>query len=386
MKNLNQPFSALVVLAVTVVAALLTPQAEATRIKDISALSAARPNQLLGYGLVVGLQGTGDGKDISFTIQTLRETLARMGTSVDGPLSSYDLDPVSVKDFKVENVAAVMVTAELPAFAKPGQKIDVNVAAIAKAKSLRGGVLLMTRMRGPDGQTYAVAQGPLAASGFTADAAGSSVAVGVATSARIPGGALVEREVEGPLNVGEFVTLNLTAPDFATSARVMQAINAQFGDGTAAAVDAVSIKVRAPMAPDARVAFVGLLEEIDVDAAEPPARVVVNSRTGTVVISRNVIVKAAAVSQGDISVTVDATNEVSQPGPFAPNNAQTTPVQNAQITVTEDSKNMVLFKPGAELRQIVNAVNEIGASPTALISILEALQRAGALQAELIVI
>jgi flagellar P-ring protein precursor FlgI len=367
MKNLNQPFSALVVLAVTVVAALLTPQAQATRIKDISALSAARPNQLLGYGLVVGLQGTGDGKDISFTIQTLRETLARMGTSVDGPLSSYDLDPVSVKDFKVENVAAVMVTAELPAFAKPGQKIDVNVAAIAKAKSLRGGVLLMTRMRGPDGQTYAVAQGPLAASGFTADAAGSSVAVGVATSARIPGGALVEREV-------------------ATSARVMQAINAQFGDGTAAAVDAVSIKVRAPMAPDARVAFVGLLEEIDVDAAEPPARVVVNSRTGTVVISRNVIVKAAAVSQGDISVTVDATNEVSQPGPFAPNNAQTTPVQNAQITVTEDSKNMVLFKPGAELRQIVNAVNEIGASPTALISILEALQRAGALQAELIVI
>jgi flagellar P-ring protein precursor FlgI len=385
MKLSEKTCSAVVALVITVVSVLL-PTAEAARIKDIAALSAARPNQLLGYGLVVGLQGTGDGKDISFTIQTLRETLARMGTSVDGPLSSYDLDPVSVKDFKVENVAAVMVTAELPAFAKPGQKIDVNVAAIAKAKSLRGGVLLMTRMRGPDGQTYAVAQGPLAASGFTADAAGSSVAVGVATSARIPGGALVEREVEGPLNAGDFVTLNLTAPDFATSARVMQAINNQFGDGTAAAVDAVSIKVRAPTTPEARVAFVGLLEELDVDAAEPPARVVVNSRTGTVVISRNVIVKAAAVSQGDISVTVDATNEVSQPGPFAPNNAQTTPVQNAQITVTEENKNMVLFKPGAELRQIVNAVNEIGASPTALISILEALQRAGALQAELIVI
>jgi flagellar P-ring protein precursor FlgI len=385
MKLSEKTCSAVLALVVTVVSVLL-PTAEAARIKDIAALSAARPNQLLGYGLVVGLQGTGDGKDISFTIQTLRETLARMGTSVDGPLSSYDLDPVSVKDFKVENVAAVMVTAELPAFAKPGQKIDVNVAAIAKAKSLRGGVLLMTRMRGPDGQTYAVAQGPLAASGFTADAAGSSVAVGVATSARIPGGALVEREVEGPLNAGDFVTLNLTAPDFATSARVMQAINNQFGDGTAAAVDAVSIKVRAPTTPEARVAFVGLLEELDVDAAEPPARVVVNSRTGTVVISRNVIVKAAAVSQGDISVTVDATNEVSQPGPFAPNNAQTTPVQNAQITVTEENKNMVLFKPGAELRQIVNAVNEIGASPTALISILEALQRAGALQAELIVI
>lgn len=371
--------------AITLMGAWPKP-VEAARIKDIAALSAARPNQLLGYGLVVGLQGTGDGKDISFTIQTLRETLARMGASVDGPLSSYDLDPTAVKDFKVENVAAVMVTAELPAFAKPGQKIDVNVAAIAKAKSLRGGVLLMTRLRGPDGETYAVAQGPLAASGFTADAAGSSVAVGVSTSARIPGGALVEREVEGPLNVGEFVTLNLTAPDFATSARVMQAINNQFGEGTAASVDAVSVKVRAPMSPDARVAFVGLLEELDVDAAEPPARVVVNSRTGTVVISRNVLVKAAAVSQGDISVTVEATNEVSQPGAFAPPNAQTTPVQNAAITVTEDSKKMVLFKPGAELRQIVNAVNEIGASPTALISILEALQRAGALQAELIVI
>lgn len=377
---------------ITILTASLTllgawPKAvEAARIKDIAALSAARPNQLLGYGLVVGLQGTGDGKDISFTIQTLRETLSRMGASVDGPLSSYDLDPTAVKDFKVENVAAVMVTAELPAFAKPGQKIDVNVAAIAKAKSLRGGVLLMTRLRGPDGETYAVAQGPLAASGFTADAAGSSVAVGVSTSARIPGGALVEREVEGPLNVGEFVTLNLTSPDFATSARVMQAINNQFGEGTAASVDAVSVKVRAPMAPDARVAFVGLLEELDVDAAEPPARVVVNSRTGTVVISRNVLVKAAAVSQGDISVTVEATNEVSQPGAFAPPNAATTPVQNAAITVTEESKKMVLFKPGAELRQIVNAVNEIGASPTALISILEALQRAGALQAELIVI
>ena len=366
------------------VAVFVSAPVHAERIKDIAALAAARPNQLMGYGIVVGLQGTGDGKDISFTIQTLRETLARMGSSVDGPLSSYDLDPETVKDFKIENAAAVMVTAELPAFAKPGQKIDVNVAAIAKAKSLRGGVLLMTRMRGPDGQTYAVAQGPLAASGFSADAAGSSVAVGVSTSARIPGGALVEREVAGPLNVGENVTLNLTAPDFANSARVMQAINEKFGSGTAEAVDAVSVRVKAPANSDARVAFVGMREELEINAAEPPARVVVNSRTGTVVISRNVRVSAAAVSQGDITVTVDATNEVSQPAPFS--QGQTTPVQNAQVKVTEDKKNMVLFKPGAELRQIVNAVNEIGASPTALISILEALQRAGALRAELIVI
>jgi flagellar P-ring protein precursor FlgI len=359
-------------------------EAKAERIKDISSLAAARPNQLLGYGLVVGLQGTGDGKDISFTIQSLREMLGRLGASVDGPLSSYDTDPTAVKDFKVENVAAVMVTAELPAFSKPGQKIDVNVAAIAQASSLRGGVLLMTRLRGPDGETYAVAQGPLAASGFSADAAGSSVAVGVSTSARIPGGALVEREVEGPLNYGDSVVINLKEPDFATSARVMQAINQEFGDGTAESIDAVAVRVRAPAAPDARVAFIGMLEELEVQAADPPARVVVNSRTGTVVISRNVRVAAAAVSQGDITVTVSATNDVSQPLPFS--EGETTPVQNAEITVSEDNKKMVLFQPGAELRSIVNAVNEIGASPTAMISILEALQRAGALRAELIVI
>ena len=380
----NRWFNFFAVLLISLLSTAFVP-AEAARIKDIAALSAARPNQLIGYGLVVGLQGTGDGKDISFTIQTLRETLARMGASVDGPLSSYDLNPTAVKDFKVENVAAVMVTAELPVFAKPGQKVDVNVAAIAKAKSLRGGLLLMTRMRGADGQTYAVAQGPLAASGFSADAAGSSVAVGVSTSARIPGGALVEREVEGPLNVGDHVTLNLISPDFATSARIMKAINNQFGEGTAASTDAVSVKVRAPTAPEDRVAFVGMLEELEVDASEPPARIVVNSRTGTVVISSNVRVKAAAVSQGDITVTVDATNEVSQPEPFS-RGGTTTPIQNAQVAIDEENKKMVLFKPGAELRQIVNAVNEIGASPTALISILEALKQAGALQAELIVI
>ena len=384
MKISAQLRTACAVFLLSLSSAAIAP-AEAARIKDIAALSAARPNQLIGYGLVVGLQGTGDGKDISFTIQTLRETLARMGASVDGPLSSYDLDPTAVKDFKVENVAAVMVTAELPAFAKPGQKVDVNVAAIAKSKSLRGGLLLMTRMRGADGATYAVAQGPLAASGFSSDAAGSSVAVGVSTSARIPGGALVEREVEGPLNVGDHVTLNLAAPDFATSARIMKAINARFGEGVAAAVDAVSVKVRAPLAPEARVAFVGMLEELEIETSEPSARVVVNSRTGTVVISSNVRVKAAAISQGDITVTVEATNEVSQPEPFS-RNGVTTPIQNAEVTVSEDNKKMVLFKPGAELRQIVNAINEIGASPTALISILEALKQAGALQAELIVI
>lgn len=360
------------------------PLSYADRIKDVATLAGARPNQLVAYGLVVGLQGTGDGKDISFTIQSLRETLTKFGVPLDGPLSSYDVDRTRANDLKIENVAAVMVTAELPPFAKPGQRIDVNVAAVARASSLRGGVLLMTPMRGVDGQIYALAQGPLTVPGVNAAAAGAAVSVGVATSARIPGGALVEREVPGQFQSSDFVVLNLANPDFATSSRVMNVINTMFGANTAESIDSVSIRVRAPKSTHERVAFVGLLEELEVDIAEPPARVVVNSRTGTVVISSNVRVTAAAVTHGDITVTVDATNEVSQPAPFS--QGETTPVQNANITVEQERKNMVLFQPGVELRQIVNAVNEIGAPPTALISILEALQRAGALRAELIVI
>lgn len=364
--------------------ALMIPQAHAERIKDIAQLAASRPNQLLGYGIVVGLQGTGDGKDLPFTVQTLRDTLKRLGSSLDGPLSSYDINPATITDVKIENVAAVMITAELPAYSKPGQRIDVNVAAVGKAKSLRGGVLLMTRLRGPDGQTYAIAQGPLAASGFSADAAGSSVAVGVATSARIPGGALVEKEVQGPLNAGSSVMLNVNDADFSTTARIVDAINQKFGIGTAQAMDAVSIKVNAPIDPDQRVAFVGMIEDMNVESAEPPARVVVNARTGTVVISRQVQVTAAAVSQGDITVKIDTQNDVSQPGALSGGTTQA--VQNAQVNIKEDKRKMALFKPGTELRDIVNAVNEIGASPMSLISILEALQKAGALHAELVVI
>jgi flagellar P-ring protein FlgI len=363
---------------------LLSTVAQADRIKDLAQLAASRPNQLLGYGIVVGLQGTGDGKDLPFTVQTLRDTLKRLGSSLDGPLSSYDINPATITDVKIENVAAVMITAELPAYAKPGQRIDVNVAAVGKAKSLRGGVLLMTRLRGPDGQTYAIAQGPLAASGFSADAAGSSVAVGVATSARIPGGALVEREVQGPLNAGAAVMMNVNNADFSTTAKIVDAINKKFGAGTAQAMDAVSIKVAAPIDPDQRVAFVGMIEDMNVEAGEPPAKVVVNSRTGTVVISRQVQVTAAAVSQGDITVKIDTQNDVSQPGPFS--QGTTTPVQNSAVNIKEDRRKMALFKPGTDLRDIVNAINDIGATPMSLISILEALQKAGALHAELVVI
>jgi len=360
----------------------LSGQVWADRIKDMANVAAERSNQLIGYGLVVGLQGTGDG-DVAFTVQTLRSTLSRMGVGFDGPLSDFQQGGSAGK-IDAKNVAAVMVTAELPGFSKPGQKIDINVAALGKASSLRGGTLLMTAMRGVDGEIYALAQGQLTATGVDAAAAGTEVSTGVTTSARIPGGAQVEREVLTPFETAANIVLNLRQPDFSTSNAIVEAINAEFGAGTASALDSASVSVRAPETATQRVSFLSMLENLEVSPGEPPARVVVNARTGTVVISRNVRVSAAAVSHGTISVSIAATNEVSQPAPFS--QGQTTPVQNANITVEEPNKPMFLFQPGIDLRQIVDAVNQVGATPSALIAILEALKSSGSLRAELIVI
>lgn len=363
-------------------ALLWSQQAWADRIKDITTVAAKRSNQLIGYGLVVGLQGTGDG-DVAFTVQTLRSTLSRMGVGFDGPLSDFQQGGGAGK-IDAKNVAAVMVTAELPGFAKPGQKIDINVSALGKAGSLRGGTLLMTAMRGVDGEIYALAQGPLTATGVDAAAAGSSVSSGVTTAARIPGGAQVEREVLTPFETAANIVLNLRQPDFSTSTAIVEAINREFGAGTASALDSASISVRAPETATQRVGFLSMIENLEVNPGEPPARVVVNARTGTVVISRNVRVSAAAVSHGTISVSIAATNEVSQPAPFSL--GETTPVQNANVAVQEPNKPMFLFQPGIDLRQIVDAVNQVGATPSALIAILEALKSSGSLRAELIVI
>jgi flagellar P-ring protein precursor FlgI len=355
----------------------------ADRIKDLASVAASRTNQLIGYGLVVGLQGTGDGADVSFTAQSMKSMLSRMGVSLDGPLSDFE-QGTSAGKIDIKNVAAVMVTAELPPFAKPGQKIDINVSAIGKATNLRGGNLLLTSLRGVDGEVYGIAQGALNATGIDASAAGSKVSIGVPTSSRVPNGATVERMVETPFESSDHVVMNVRESDFTTTTAIVNAVNKSFGEGTARAIDGMSLAIRAPADMSQRVAFMSLVENLDVVPGEPPARVVINSRTGTVVISRNVRVTAAAVAHGTISVAIAATNEVSQPNPLT--QGQTAPVQNAEIAVTEPKNPMFLFQPGVDLRQVVDAVNQVGATPSALIAILEALKSTGSLRAELIII
>ena len=371
---------------------LVVTPIHADRIKDLTDVAGVRSNQLLGFGIVSGLSGTGDGKDLPITAQALKTLLSGMGVSVDGPVTDFDLgDQMATlaaqnakKEVKVENLASVMVTAEIPPFAKPGQRIDVSVSAIGVAESLRGGTLIMTQLRGIDGETYAVAQGALTVSGVSADAAGSSIQIGVPTAGRIPNGATVERMVESPFGSSEHIVLNIRQADFSTATAITQAVNVAFGDGTAKALDGVSVAITAPADSSQRVSFLSMIENLDVSPGEAAARVVINSRTGTVVINRNVRVTAAAVTHGTISVSISATNEVSQPGPFS--EGQTVGVQNADIEITEGNNPMFLFQPGVDLREIVDAVNQVGASPSSLIAILEVLKTSGSLRAELVVI
>jgi flagellar P-ring protein precursor FlgI len=366
----------------------LLPQswAYADRIKDIASIAAMRSNQLIGFGLVVGLAGTGDG-DLSYTNQSMKTLLNRLGVNQENQLKDFETATATTKA-DLKNVAAVLITAELPGMAKPGQRIDINVSAIGKTTGLRGGNLLLTSLRGVDGEIYALAQGSLTDTSTSASAAGSSVTIGVGTSARIPGGATVEKTVSNPFAKSDNVVLNLRESDFTTASSVVQAINTKFGEGVATALDGVSIAIRAPMDISQRVAFVSMIENIDVQPGEPPARVVINARTGTVVISRNVRVTAAAVSHGTISVSVSAKNEVVQPvaQPLIGNAAPAVPVTNAEVSIKEPVKPMFLFQPGVDLRQIVDAVNQVGATTSALIAILEALKSSGSLRAELLII
>ena len=372
---------------------LLSHNAAADRIKDVASVAAVRSNQLIGYGLVVGLPGTGDDTKDSITQQTLKTLLNQLGAAGDQALqvpgaTSANREKEVLID--VKNVAAVMVTAELPGFAKPGQKIDVNVSAIGKAKSLQGGNLLMTVLRGVDGEVYALAQGPLSVTGveastaLTGNNADSKVSIGVPTSARIPSGAQVEREVANPFDKSEHVVLNVRQADFTTTSSIVDVINKQFGAGVAQAIDSMSVAVRAPQDVSRRVAFMSQIENMVIQPGEPPARVIVNSRTGTVVINRAVRVSPAAVSHGTISVAISVTNEVVQPNALA--GGQTATQQNAQVAIEEPRNPMFLLQPGVDLRQIVDAVNQVGASPSALIAILEALKSSGSLRAELVVI
>jgi flagellar P-ring protein precursor FlgI len=334
-----------------------------------------RTNQLIGYGLVVGLDSTGDQtSQAPFTVQSLNNMLAQLGITV----------PATVTP-QLKNVAAVAVHAVMPAFVKPGQTIDITVNSIANAKSLRGGSLLVTPLRGLDGQIYAIAQGNLIVSGFGVEGTdGSKLTVNVPSSGRIPNGATVERAVNSQLAQGDSIILNLNAADFTTATRVVASVNKGVGEGVASIIDGGSVRVQAPTDITQRVAFLSTVENLEVEPASAAAKVIINSRTGTVVISSHVIVSPAAVSHGSLSVSIKEQQTVSQPGAFS--NGTTTLVNNSIINVDQGSSRMFLFKPGVELDQIVRAVNEVGAAPGDLVAILEALKEAGALQAELIVI
>lgn len=350
------------------------------RVKDVASVGGVRSNQLVGYGIVVGLNGTGDG-NVAATSQTVQSLMQRFGLTVDA-------NAVNAK-----NTAAVMVTAELPAFAKPGQKIDVTVAALSKATSLRGGSLLITQLIGSDNETYAVAQGNLAVGGLGITGNdGSKVAVNVPTVGRIPGGASVERMVNNPFETAPVLMLNLNTADFTNSMRLANAINKTFGNGTAQAVDGTTVKVNAPRDPDQRVSFMAAIEEIKIGPSQPPARVIVNSRTGTIVISEGVRVTPAAVSHGSLTVRIKENQNVQGGTPTVVNQNQVVQgqagqqTQNSQISVDAPPARTFLFAPDVQLSSIVDAINAVGASPSDIVAILEALKQAGALHAELVVI
>ena len=358
--------------------ALLAPSsAKAERIKDIAMVEGARSNQLVGFGLVVGLDGTGDQvTQTPFTIQAARSMLQQFGVNL----------PQGVNP-QTKNMASVIVTAELPAFGKPGQKLDVTVSSLGNAGSLRGGELLLTSLKGGNGQVYAVAQGSLVVSGFGAEGGdGSRIQVNTKSAGRIPNGAIIEREVASSLTDGtDKVRFLLHEADFSTARNAAFAINSIFGPGTAKALDGVSVEVVAPTDPSAKVAYLAELENVDVARAAPAAKVIINSRSGTIVFGSQVTVGPAAVAHGNLTVTVDESLLVSQPGPFA-RGGQTAVVPDTDITIEEEEVRMFAFEGGVDLSEIVTAVNRVGAAPGDLVAILEALQKAGAISAQLIVI
>jgi len=376
MKMTSTSRIAAVLLSAVTGALLLMPFAtHAERIKDLASVAGVRGNQLIGYGLVVGLDGTGDQtSQTPFTIQALKNMLAQLGVLV----------PANVNP-QLRNVAAVTVQATLPPFSKPGQTIDITVSSIGNAQSLRGGSLLMTPLRGADGETYAMAQGNLVVGGLGVSGSdGSRVSVNIPSTGRVPNGATVERLVPSALGSAEALVLNLNTPDFTTAARLAESINASLGAGTAETIDPISVRVRAPADVSQRVAYLAHIEALEVQPAEAAAKVIINSRTGTVVIGANVRVSPAAVAHGSLVVKITETALVSQPNALA--QGRTVVVGQSDINVDQGNARMFVFEPGTSLNSIVEAVNQVGAAPGDLVAILEALREAGALRAQLIVI
>lgn len=351
---------------------LLQSFAFADRIKDLSAVQGVRNNQLVGYGLVVGLDGSGD--KAPFTNQTFRNMMEQFGITIP-----------EGEDPKLANVAAVSVHATLPPFAKPGQEIDVTVSSIGNSDSLRGGSLLLTPLRGADGKVYAVAQGNMIVGGFGAEGEdGSSIKVNIQSAGRIPNGAIVEREVPTAFSQGDYLTFNLHRPDFTTAKRMQEVINELLGPDAAYAVDAASVRVTAPRDASQRVSFLSVLENLEVTPGEEAARVIINSRTGTIVVGQHVKIEPVAITHGDLTVTIQNDLEAVQPEGLSA--GETVVVPDAEVNAEEEQNPMFLFGPTVTLNDLVEAVNEVGAAPGDLMAILEALKSAGALKAELIVI
>lgn len=355
-------------------ALLVSDAARAERIKEIASIAGVRNNQLVGYGIVVGLDGTGDQTtQTPFTVQSMINMMSRLGVNLP-PGQSLQL----------KNVAAVMVTADLPPFARIGQPLDVTVSSIGNAKSLRGGTLVMTPLKGADGQVYALAQGNVVVVGAGAAGAGSKTTVNHLSAGRIVNGATVEREVPTPVGQGDIASLELQRSDFGTAQRVAAAINQAMGAGTASAVDARQVHVRLPANAHERVAFLGAVENLNVTPVPMPAKVIINARTGSVVMNQAVTIEACAVAHGNLSVSVVADNQVSQPGALS--GGQTTGVTNATIDIKQEERALVALRAGANLADVVKALNAVGANPQDLIAILQAMKLSGSLRAELEII
>jgi flagellar P-ring protein precursor FlgI len=347
----------------------------AARIKEVASVQGVRSNPLVGYGLVVGLDGTGDQTTSApFTTQSLTAMLQQMGVTVPAGTN-----------MQLKNVAAVMVTAQLPPFAQPGQAIDVNVSSLGNAKSLRGGTLIATPLKGADGQIYALAQGNLIVGGAGASAGGSKVQINHLSAGRVPEGATVERSVPTPLNQGDSLQLDLNASDFNTAREVARVINDRMGAGIAQALDGRVVRVRMPASPDARVTFMADIENLNVELAAPAAKVVINARTGSVVMNQAVTLASCAVAHGSLSVTISSTPVISQPSPLS-KTGETVVSEKADITIAQQAGSLIQMPAGTKLADVVKALNSLGATPQDLLAILQAMKSAGALNAELEVI
>jgi flagellar P-ring protein precursor FlgI len=372
----KQLLAVLVGLVAFVFFSTFSPLAQAGRIKEVASIEGVRSNQLTGFGLVVGLDGTGDQTtQMPYTTQGLSNYLRQLGLT---------LPPAQLAQLQMKNVAAVLVTTQLPAFARPGQTLDINVSSLGNAKSLKGGTLIMTPLKGVDGEVYALAQGNIIVAGAGAAAGGSKVTVNHLDVGRIPDGAQVERAVPNSLQMGDTVSLSLNASDFQTARRVAAAVNRKFGDGVAQAVDGRTIQVKAPMNPNERVNFIAEMEELPVESSIASAKVIINARTGSIVLNQAVTLGACAIAHGNLSISISSTPVISQPNAFS--GGQTVVTEKANIDIKQEPGKLIQIPAAAQLSEVVRALNSLGATPQDLLAILQAIKSAGALNAELEVI